>query len=302
MPREVKDGTSRDHEDIVELLRNRPTLALELLQLALAGDLPDARGPIEVESIDFGDAKALERRADYVVSIGAIRIIVEVQMTPDERKRGSWPAYQAMSWTRSRRRTYLLVLAPDEAVARWAAKPIDTGHVLFVPIVVGPDAIPAITDPDEAVRAPELALLSLRAHRDEPLAVAIAMAALASLHRARESDAAVYYWDLIEHWLTPVARRKLEELMNMEHWRPRSEFGQECYGKGRAEGRTEGRAEGRTEGRAEGRTDLLLRLLELKFGPLDEATRDRVAHAESDQLDLWAEQLLDAKTLSDALR
>ena len=290
MARDANDGASRDHEDIVELLRNRPTLALELMRFATGADTPGTEGPVEVESIDFGDAKALERRADFVVSTGAVRVIVEVQMTVDERKRWSWPAYQAMSWTRSRRRTYLLIIAPDGAVARWAAKPIDTGQVAFVPLVVGPEAIPPITDPDDAVRAPELALLSLRAHRGGPLAVAVALAAVASLEQSQEPDAAAYYRDLILHWLAPEARRKLEELMNLANRQPRSEWGQKWYG------------EGRDAGRVEGRVETLLRLLELKFGPLDDATRDRVARGAAEHFARWTEQLLVAKTLDDALR
>ena len=180
----------------------------------------------------------------------------------------------------------MLVVAPDGAVARWAAKPIDTGHVAFVPIVVGPEAIPPITDAAEAERAPELALLSLRAHRDGPLAVAVASAAVESIEHAEDPDAAAYYRDLILHWLVPDARIKLEEIMNLMNRQPRSEWGKEWYGKGRAEGRA----------------DLVLRQLELKFGPLDDATRSRVVQAEPDQLDRWAEQLLEAKTLDDALR
>jgi flagellar biosynthesis/type III secretory pathway protein FliH len=73
--------------------------------------------------------------------------------------------------------------------------------------------------------------------------------------------------------------------------------------KGRAQGRAEGRAKGRDEGRAEGErlgeAQLLLRQLTFKFGPLDEATRARVAAARSEDLFAWGERLLGAGRLAD---
>src|SRR5690606_19595885 len=66
---------------------------------------------------------------------------------------------------------------------------------------------------------------------------------------------------------------------------------------GRAEGREEGRAEGREEGRAEGRAEVVVEQLQLKFGPLPEATRERVRNASVEELDRWAERILSAPSL-----
>ena len=65
----------------------------------------------------------------------------------------------------------------------------------------------------------------------------------------------------------------------------------------RAKGRTEGEAKGRTEGEAK----LLLKQLTLRFGPLSEATRARVASASTEQRDTWAERILTAAPLDDVL-
>ena len=56
----------------------------------------------------------------------------------------------------------VLVVTTDEAVARWAATPIVTGQPGpgFVPVVLGPAAVPTVVDDEAAARAPELALLS----------------------------------------------------------------------------------------------------------------------------------------------
>jgi predicted transposase YdaD len=60
-------------------------------------------------------------------------------------------------------------------------------------------------------------------------------------------------------------------------------------------------AEGRAEGRAEGSRELLLRQLELKFGPLSANQRQRIADACEDQLLAWGARLLSADSLSAAL-
>ena len=61
------------------------------------------------------------------------------------------------------------------------------------------------------------------------------------------------------------------------------------------------REEGRAEGRAEGRTALLLRQLRLRFGPLPEDMLQRVRAADEATLDIWAERILTAATLSEVL-
>ena len=43
---------------------------------------------------------------------------------------------------------------------------------------------------------------------------------------------------------------------------------------------------------------MLERLLSKRFGPLSDDTRQRLTQATSDQLETWAERLLDAPTLS----
>lgn len=68
----------------------------------------------------------------------------------------------------------------------------------------------------------------------------------------------------------------------------------------RNEGKAEGRVEGRNEGRVEGRADLLLRQLLRRFGA--EATKNvepRIRAATTAEIDRFAEQVLDAKTIDD---
>jgi predicted transposase YdaD len=60
-----------------------------------------------------------------------------------------------------------------------------------------------------------------------------------------------------------------------------------------------GLLQGRQEGRQEGEVTLLERLLSKRFGPLEEATRSRLNNATLEQIESWAERVLDAKTLED---
>ncbi len=59
------------------------------------------------------------------------------------------------------------------------------------------------------------------------------------------------------------------------------------------------RAEGEAKGKAEGKAETLLKLLELKFGEVPDATTQRVRAATVEQLDTWIERILPATSLED---
>src|SRR5207302_1609911 len=88
----------------------------------------------------------------------------------------------------------LLVLAPDEAVGRWATGAIDIGHPGFtlVPIVVTLADVPRVTDPALAHRVPELAVLSALAHADREV-LETALGAILEL----PEDTAKLYLDVV---------------------------------------------------------------------------------------------------------
>src|SRR5690606_31690257 len=137
------------HEALVLLFRNRPVLAAELLRDVLRVDLPKYR-EARISSVDLTETQPAEYRADLVIELvddGPVGgIVLEVQRFQDADKRLSWPAYVAVLRARLRRNVCLLVVAPDETIARWAARPIDLGGGnWFRPLVIGPTAIPAIT-------------------------------------------------------------------------------------------------------------------------------------------------------------
>ncbi|MCY3980274.1 MAG: Rpn family recombination-promoting nuclease/putative transposase [Alphaproteobacteria bacterium] len=71
--------------------------------------------------------------------------------------------------------------------------------------------------------------------------------------------------------------------------------------RGRIEGIERGRIEGIERGRVEGQAGIVLRLLELRFGPLPETARARVLGAPAAELEAWAEAVLEASSLDEVM-
>lgn len=66
-----------------------------------------------------------------------------------------------------------------------------------------------------------------------------------------------------------------------------------------AEGEQRGVQQGLEKGRATGERTLLLRQLNRRFGPLDEATRKRLESASTEELERWADNVLEARSLEE---
>jgi hypothetical protein len=60
-----------------------------------------------------------------------------------------------------------------------------------------------------------------------------------------------------------------------------------------------GRQEGLEEGQKKGEARMLIRLLELRFGPLDQAVRAKLDGADAETLLRWGERVLTAQTLAE---
>ena len=285
---------SQLHEALLLLFRNRPVLAPELLRDVLGVELPpytEAR----IDSAELNDIQPAEYRADLVVlllhGVPVLGIVIEAQLAPVARKRFVWPAYVANLRARLELPVCLLVVTADDAIARWAAKPIELGGGnWFRPLALGPSGVPEVTDDAQARSDPELAVLSAMAHgRDEDVgkAVRIALAAeIASL--GLDEDRSRLYLDLVMASLSEAARRELQT-MDPAKYEYQSEFARRWV------------AQGRLEGKAEGRADLVIRQLTLRFGPLSSAVLARISAASIEELDAIGERLLTAPSLQEAL-
>lgn len=286
---------TQQHEMLIELFRNQPLLAAELLGGVCDIDLPpDPRA--QLESADLTDCAPTEYRADAVVTLRGARermaVIVEIQRGRDDGKRWSWPVYAATLRARLRCPTVLLVLCPDDALARWCAEPIDMGHPgwTLCPLAVGPGALPAVTDPEQAAGVPELAVLSAIAHGEARPQVLDAL--FAALVRLDDGRRAQLYADYVLAALPEAACKHLEELMAAGTYEYQSDFARRFL--------AEGRQEGRQEGRAEGEARSVVAVLDARGVAVSDQVRQRILGCtDLDVLDVWLRRALTVDNAED---
>lgn len=107
------------------------------------------------------------------------------------------------------------------------------------------------------------------------------------------------------HMLTLIQRLQHDHVRRMLERRTAYGFriGRE---EGRVEGHEEGREEGRVEGREEGRVDaqrqMLIDLLQKRFGTVPEGAAAQIRSARPDELQRWVERFYDASSLDELLR
>lgn len=280
---------SMRHECLVDLFKNRPSLAAEILSEALGVSLP-AFTEARVASVELNETQPAEYRADLVILLLSegkpVRVIVvEVQLKRDDNKRFTWPAYLAVSRDQHRCPADLLVIAPDPAVAVWCAEPIDIGVPGFVlrPPVLRREEVPVVTDPAEAARRPELGVLSAMAYGETERGAAIAGAVLPVLEGI-EDERARFYYDLVYHSLNEAARRALEAMM--KDYEYQSDFAKKYVALGRSE-----------EG-----ARALLTVLRVRGIEVPDTARQRILdQKDPERLERWLERAIVAASFAEVL-
>ncbi|MEU6784524.1 hypothetical protein ABZ912_35460 [Nonomuraea angiospora] len=288
------------------MFTDRPQLAVEVLRDLLGVELP-ATQLVRLEKSTFNTRPSDDLESDLVLVMGppqtaAHAIILEVQQ--DKSKDPLQLArYAAALWLMLRCDVTVLLVCPDRGVAVHYAKPVDSGlsGYRLQAQVLGPDDIPVITDPQEAVARPALSIMAVMAHgRDRKVVEAFAMA----LTELRDEHAAKYY-EYAYSMSAPEVRRLLEEIiMTSTTWPVYSPFAREHYGRGQEEGKAEGKAEGIAEGKAEGKAEEAVRMLLLVLGArgfdIPDDTRTRISTcADLAQLESWATRAVTAQSLGD---
>jgi hypothetical protein len=151
-----------------------------------------------------------EFRADLIVLLvdgrPVLAIVVEVQLSRDERKRFTWPVYLAGVRARFECPAVVLVVTSTENVARWAGMPISFGPgTSFQVLVIGPED------------------------------VRVAVAALAGC-LGLEDERGLLYSDLLRVLLGEATRSALETLMQSRGYEYQSEFARKHTAVGEARG------------------------------------------------------------------
>jgi len=284
------------------MVRESESMARTLAEWATGEPLPPG---LELRTRDqsYSEIQPPEYRADLVFEVvpdgeadPTAMMIFEVQLSRDPNKRRTWPAYQAVLRAQYGCPTTVVVLAPDDAVARWCAEPIvldGRGRSVIQPAVIGPSLVPVITNPAEAVRAPGMTALSVIAHGRSEHALSVGRAGLRAADILDGTDGRLYA-DLVLHHLDEAARRALEHEMALK-LKNKYEYQSSTAKRFVAEGKAAGKAEGKTEGK--------LGALEVMLGArgfvVDDATRAKLAAHDPDQLDELIVRAVTVETLDE---
>ncbi len=184
----------------------------------------------------------------------------------------------------------VLAFSPVDAVADWATQPILVGPGRsWAPHVIGPAGVPKVTSRQEALAAPELAVMAAAAHGNAPDGRPTLEAALSALAHVDDEHGMVYY-DLIMAALDEAAQQELQDMARSGDYEFVSEFAKKHIAQGRAEGETKGRAES------------LVQVLTLRGFAVDDPLRSRIAQASIEQLEAWLAKAVTATAIADVFQ
>jgi hypothetical protein len=299
------------HEAPLELIRQHPSLAADLVRSTLSIPLPDnleARlGPT-----DLNNVVPAQFTADSVITLHdpgtgepVLVVIIEPQGRADFDKQYSWPAYV----TNVRRaakcpRVVLIVICPDPAEGEKCRRVITTGHPGFDlwPIVIDPLHAPSTEDASPWLVIFDACLGVLDAGT-EPGARRILNAVHDSGTSAADRKRLV---TLILKAAPAAARQILEDLMATTEWK--SDFVESFVNVGIEQGLEQGLEQGRELGRAEGiaegamraKADDVLKILDARqLKPTKDQRGQVTAATDLAQLDRWFDRALTAATAAE---
>ncbi|MBB5773862.1 hypothetical protein [Nonomuraea jabiensis] len=288
---------SHRHDALISLFRDSPRLAVDILRDVLEVELP-VTPVVRLESTTFNTRPSDDIEADLVIVLGPPQapvhaIIVEIQQ--DKSKKPQQLArYAAALWLLLSCDVTVLLISPDRNVATYYAQPIDsglTGYRLQAQ-VLGPDSIPAITDPQQAAAQMGLSTMAVMVHGRDRKVVEAFTTALAEL----TDEHSPKYYEYAYSMSGPDVRRLLEEIMTSTTWPVYSPFAREHFGKGKAEGL----AEGLTEGKSSEGARMVLLVLAARGLDVPDDTKARITGCtDLAQLETWATRAATAHTLQD---
>jgi hypothetical protein len=284
------------HEAPLELIKQHPALAVDLLRAAAGISLPDgldARlGPTSLNQVSpvKYDVDSVVVVSDPVTRDPRAVIIIEPQNRDDPTKRFSWPIYV----TNIRKEVgcesaFLIVVCPDPVEAEKCRAVIHMGHpgLELRPIVIDPAHAPDSEGADPYLLL-FLACLSTLDMEDPSTARRV----LGAIRDTGASDAErKTLATIILVRASESARRLLEGLMSTMEWK--SDFVDSYVEQGREQGREQGLEQGLVRGR---RQDLLKALDLRGLRPTKEQLAQVSGATDLAQLDRWFERSLTATT------
>ncbi|MEV2276355.1 hypothetical protein AB0I72_12270 [Nocardiopsis sp. NPDC049922] len=272
---------SFQHEFPLDLLRNDPGFAAELLQEATGRPLPEytrvrcdaaeatstAFPYINSDNVVVCERPPLPGEGDEPVHV--LAIVTEPQRGWDPRKLYTWPAYVAYTRLRLKCPVALLVLTPTSALAQSYDEPIDLGCGEIQPTVFALDMLKPVTDKGVAADHPVLTVLALANNPTEDRA---ALEALYVALKSLDASTSSLYSDYVLAALSAAARGSLEEIVKLRDY----EFKTELIGRPFR------------EGEAKGMADAILGVLDGRGIEVADEVRDRITSTtDTNELRLW---------------
>jgi len=229
-----------------------------------------------------------------------------MQRSADQDKRYSWPAYATVLRAKVKHPVWLVVVALDPAVAKWAGQPIVLGPgSVFTPIVITSAHVPMITNLDTARQLPELAVLSAIAHGASSHAQSIGRTVLDALSEV-DPERAQLYCDLVLQAVNEYAREVLEALMLSGQYQFQSDLAKRLRAEGEQvgveRGLQQGLQRGLQTGRQEGIKSALLTILESRLGTIPQESRQQILScSDTRTLQRWLQRAAIAGELREVL-
>ena len=294
------------HEAPLELIRQHPGLALELVRAMTDVPLPEQIS-ISLAPTDMSQVVPVQFLADSVVVITdgvtgepLLAIVVESQGRDDPTKQFSWPIYvTVVRKVAGCKRAILLVVCPDPHEAAKCRRVISNGHPGFDlrPIIIDP-----LSTPDLDGAGPYLVIFLAAMHaidlETEPGSRQVLAAICDATTTVADRKALV---TIILKSASDAARTLLETMMTMTEWKDDfvEGFVNEGIRKGILEGIEQGMEQGRQQGMEHGiakaRAEDVLKILDARHIELTRQQREEVsACTDLAMLGLWFDRALTA--------
>lgn len=267
------------------LFQNWPQLALNMLQLPYTADSYQFISE-EIKQTGFridGLFKPLDAARQLPI------IFAEVQYQPDQDFYGRFFSEILLYLYRQKpgREWLALVIYPNRATEK-------PPGIEFAPFLGLPQLKRVYLEDYQRFSEPGYAMLKLIACPAEET-VQLAQT-LAEGHDKLDKEMLEFIETVLVYKLPNLSREEIRTMLGLNDVQlKQTRFYQEIA----EEERREGRLEGKLEGKLEGETQLLIRLLGKRFDPLPPWVEQKLAQADIEQLGLWSERLLDAKTLAE---